>query len=47
MAILHKKSLGQNFLKDNLFLEKIINSSGIENSNNFIETGAGEGALTE
>ena len=47
MAILHKKSLGQNFLKDNLFLEKIINSSGIENSNNVIEIGPGDGALTE
>ena len=47
MAILHKKSLGQNFLKDNLFLERIINSSGIENSKNVIEIGPGDGALTE
>ena len=46
MTILHKKSLGQNFLKDNLFLEKIINSSGIESSNNVIEIGPGDGALT-
>ena len=46
MTILHKKSLGQNFLTDNLFLEKIINSSGIENSNNVIEIGPGDGALT-
>ena len=46
MATLHK-SLGQNFLKDNLFLERIINSSGIENSKNVIEIGPGDGALTE
>tara|TARA_B100000131_G_scaffold1358_1_gene1408 strand:+ start:3986 stop:4741 length:756 start_codon:yes stop_codon:yes gene_type:complete len=46
MTILHKKSLGQNFLIDNLFLEKIINSSGIESSNNVIEIGPGDGALT-
>ena len=46
MTILHKKSLGQNFLTDNLFLEKIINSSGIESSNNVIEIGPGDGALT-
>ena len=46
MTILHKKSLGQNFLTDKLFLEKIINSSGIESSNNVIEIGPGDGALT-
>ena len=46
MTILHKKSLGQNFLTDNLFLEKIINISGIESSNNVIEIGPGDGALT-
>ena len=46
MAISHKKSLGQNFLKDNFFLEKIMNSSGIEESKNVIEIGPGDGALT-
>ena len=47
MAILHKKNLGQNFLKDNLYLERIINSSGIEDKKNVIEIGPGDGALTE
>ena len=46
MAISHKKSLGQNFLKDNLYLERIINSSGIEDKTNVIEIGPGDGALT-
>ena len=46
MAISHKKSLGQNFLKDNLYLERIINSSGIEDKKNVIEIGPGDGALT-
>ena len=47
MAILHKKNLGQNFLKDNLYLERIINSSGVEDKKNVIEIGPGDGALTE
>jgi len=46
MAISYKKSLGQNFLKDNFYLERIINSSEIQNSNNVIEIGPGDGALT-
>tara|TARA_B100000214_G_scaffold147053_1_gene105082 strand:- start:121 stop:882 length:762 start_codon:yes stop_codon:yes gene_type:complete len=47
MAIAHKKSLGQNFLRDRLFLERIIGSSEIQNLNNVIEIGPGDGALTD
>ena len=47
MAIAYKKSLGQNFLRDHLFLERIISSSEIQNLNNVIEIGSGDGALTE
>ena len=47
MAIAYKKSLGQNFLRDPLFLERIISSSEIQNLNNVIEIGSGDGALTE
>ena len=39
MAIAYKKSLGQNFLRDPLFLERIISSSEIQNLNNVIEIG--------
>ena len=39
MAIAYKKSLGQNFLRDHLFLERIISSSEIQNLNNVIEIG--------
>ncbi len=46
MAISHKKSLGQNFLKDNFYLERIINSSEVQDSKNVIEIGPGDGALT-
>ena len=42
-----KKKYGQNFLKDNNILEKIINVSNIEENSLIIEIGAGNGALTE
>ena len=41
-----KKSLGQNFLKDNNVINKIINTVKIKNRN-IIEIGPGNGALTE
>jgi len=42
----HKKSLGQNFLTNNDVVERIVDSSEIENSV-VIEIGPGEGVLTE
>ena len=42
-----KKSLGQNFLTDSFFLEKIIQSSQIQKFDDVIEIGPGDGALTE
>tara|TARA_B100001063_G_C16769858_1_gene560935 strand:+ start:2278 stop:3063 length:786 start_codon:yes stop_codon:yes gene_type:complete len=44
--IIFKKSLGQNFLKDNNVINKIINTVKIKNKN-VIEIGPGNGALTE
>ena len=41
-----KKSLGQNFLKDSFFLEKIVQSSQIQKLDDVIEIGPGDGALT-
>ena len=41
-----KKSLGQNFLKDSFYLDKIISSSQIDTTQNVIEIGPGDGALT-
>jgi len=42
-----KKSLGQNFLTDSFFLEKIIQSSQIQKLDDVIEIGPGDGKLTE
>tara|TARA_B100000965_G_scaffold406664_2_gene447023 strand:+ start:4621 stop:5376 length:756 start_codon:yes stop_codon:yes gene_type:complete len=42
-----KKSLGQNFLQDAVFLEKIYKSSGINSKSEVIEIGPGDGALTK
>ena len=42
-----KKSLGQNFLTDSFFLEKIVLSSQIQSLDDVIEIGPGDGALTE
>ena len=41
-----KKSLGQNFLKDIFYLDKIITSSQINKTKNVVEIGPGDGALT-
>lgn len=43
----HKKSLGQNFLKDNNIIQKIVNASSITEDSLIIEVGPGEGALTK
>ena len=42
-----KKKFGQNFLKDNNILNKIIDVSNINDNSLIIEIGAGSGALTE
>lgn len=42
-----KKSLGQNFLKDEEILNQIIESAGLTMEDNVIEIGPGQGALTE
>ncbi|MFL2486798.1 MAG: ribosomal RNA small subunit methyltransferase A [SAR86 cluster bacterium] len=42
-----KKSLGQNFLKDIFYLDKIITTSQINKTKNVVEIGPGDGALTE
>ena len=41
-----KKSLGQNFLKDSFFLEKIVQSSQIQKLDDK-QIGPGDGVLTE
>lgn len=41
-----KKSLGQNFLKDENIIKKIINVADIDSTDNIIEIGPGAGALT-
>ena len=47
MAIIKKKSLGQNFIFDKNFLNKISNLITSESSNIIIEIGSGPGTLTE
>ena len=42
-----KKSLGQNFLKSNLALKKIVEAGEIKESDIILEIGPGKGALTE
>jgi 16S rRNA (adenine1518-N6/adenine1519-N6)-dimethyltransferase len=42
-----KKSLGQNFLKSNSVLEKIIQAGEISEDDLVLEIGPGKGALTE
>lgn len=43
----HKKSLGQNFLKDEQVLQRIANSIETNDNDLIIEIGPGEGALTK
>jgi len=45
--IIPKKSLGQNFLRDEKVLEKIIASANLQADDFVIEVGPGEGVLTE
>lgn len=42
-----KKSLGQNFLTSNPILEAIIEAGKVQNNDNILEIGPGEGNLTE
>ena len=43
----HKKSLGQNFLKNNEIINKIVNSVSVSEKDLIIEIGPGHGILTE
>lgn len=43
----YKKSLGQNFLKDDNIIDKIVNSSNIDSDTLVIEIGPGAGALSK
>ena len=43
----HKKSLGQNFLKDKNILMKIIDAVDVKEDDLVIEIGPGQGALTK
>lgn len=47
MKFKHKKSLGQNFLKDKNIINKIINSFDATEKDLIIEIGPGQGALTK
>jgi len=47
MKIIKKKSLGQNFLKDEEVLDKIILAGELSDSDNVLEIGPGAGALTK
>ena len=46
MKITAKKSLGQNFLKDHIVLNKIVNACNVGSNDLVIEIGPGKGALT-
>ena len=45
--IFAKKSLGQNFIHDQNFLEKLINNIQFEKFSDLVEVGPGKGALTD
>ena len=47
MEIKPKKSLGQNFLKDNNIIKQIVDIGDISENNTVIEVGPGTGSLTE
>jgi len=47
MDIIAKKSLGQNFLKDDAVLQRIIESANLSQDDVVIEIGPGKGVLTE
>jgi len=42
-----KKSLGQNFLKDEYYIQKTIDCVHFSKISNFLEIGPGDGQLTE
>lgn len=46
-GLIKKKSLGQNFLKDESILDKIITAGELSSVDNVLEIGPGEGALTK
>lgn len=46
MSFEYKKSLGQNFLKDDNIINKIVNSIDVDKDDLIIEIGPGSGALT-
>ncbi|PID52260.1 MAG: ribosomal RNA small subunit methyltransferase A [Candidatus Moraniibacteriota bacterium] len=43
----HKKSLGQNFLKNDVIIDRIVSDSDVNNDDVVIEIGSGQGVLTE
>ena len=45
-GIAPKKGLGQNFLVDEVFLQKIVEAGGIDTDTDVLEIGAGAGSLT-
>ncbi|PIQ68861.1 MAG: ribosomal RNA small subunit methyltransferase A [Candidatus Taylorbacteria bacterium CG11_big_fil_rev_8_21_14_0_20_46_11] len=45
--MLHKKSLGQHFLRDPHILEKIVSGGNLSSTDTVLEVGPGEGTLTE
>jgi 16S rRNA (adenine1518-N6/adenine1519-N6)-dimethyltransferase len=45
--VMAKKSLGQNFLKDEAILEQIIEASELKDTDTILEIGPGHGALTK
>lgn len=47
MELKAKKSLGQNFLKDEAVLQRIIGDANLSSEDTVIEIGPGQGALTE
>ena len=47
MEIKAKKSLGQNFLKDDAILQRIVENANLSADDVVIEIGPGHGALTE
>lgn len=46
MQVRAKKSLGQNFLRDNAFVERIVDSLDLSDKDTVFEIGSGQGALT-
>ena len=46
-SLVKKKSLGQNFLKDEKILDKIVEAGELSSADNVLEIGPGEGVLTQ